>query len=181
MDVRRARVEDALAVAVVHVRSWQAAYRGLVPQDYLDGLDVDRRRLAWERILAATDWPRAGTLVAEIDGEVIGFANICPTRDDDTDHDVVGEVSSIYVVPERWATGAGRRLMAAAVRSLTDAGFSQATLWVLDANTRARRFYEAGTWRPDGATKQDETRGFPLNEVWYRCSLLWPRSTDPES
>jgi ribosomal protein S18 acetylase RimI-like enzyme len=93
--------------------------------------------------------------------DVIGLVSICPTRDDESDRDVVGEVSSIYVVPEGWGMGAGRRLMAAAVRSLTEAGFSYATLWVLDSNSRARRFYEAGSWRPDGATKRrDRHSGF---------------------
>jgi ribosomal protein S18 acetylase RimI-like enzyme len=171
VDVRKARIEDAAALAEVHVRSWQAVYKGLVPQDFLDGLDPDRRRPGWERSLVATDWPRTGTLLAEIDDAVIGFANIRPSRDEDADHNEVGEVTSIYVVTQAWGSGAGRRLMAAAVEALTDAGYSQATLWVLDTNIRARRFYEAGSWQPDGATKRDVTLGFPLSEVRYRTSL----------
>ncbi|MFD0586338.1 hypothetical protein [Dactylosporangium darangshiense] len=51
MQIRRADVGDAAAIAHVHVQSWQSAYRGLITQDYLDGLDVGLRRQGWERIL----------------------------------------------------------------------------------------------------------------------------------
>jgi GNAT superfamily N-acetyltransferase len=168
MKIRPAVAEDALAIAVVHLRSWQAAYQGLVPQDFLDGLDVSHRRLAWQRILGETEWPRVGTFVVEIDKNVVGFVNVGPTRDRDEDPATVGEVTAIYVLGEAWGTGAGRRLMAAAVDSLKEAGFEQATLWVLDTNHRTRRFYETGGWRPDGAVKRDDLRGFPLTEVRYR-------------
>lgn len=171
MHVRPAGVDDAPAIAAVHVRSWQAAYQGLVPQDYLDGLKPDQRRPIWERILTGTDSPTRGTLVAETDGAVTGFVNLRPTRDDDEDPATVGEVTSIYVLPEAWGTGTGRRLMAAAVAALTEAGFSQATLWVLDTNSRARRFYEVGSWRPDGTVKQDKSLGIVLSEVRYRRQL----------
>ena len=135
---------------------------------FLDGLDVRQRRLAWERILGETEWPRAGTFVAEIDKDAVGFVNVGSTRDGDEDPATVGEVTAIYVLGEAWGTGAGRRLMSAAVDSLTQAGFDQATLWVLDKNHRTRRFYETGGWRPDGAVKRDDLRGFPLTEVRYR-------------
>jgi len=171
MDIRPAGVEDALAIAVVHVRSWQAAYQGLVPQDFLESLDVGQRRLAWEEILGETEWPRAGTFVAVTDEGVLGFVNICPTRDDDENPAVVGEVSAIYVLGEAWGTGAGRRLMGAAVDSLKEAGYEQVTLWVLDENHRSRQFYEAGGWRPDGTVKRDDVRGFALTQVRYRRLL----------
>lgn len=171
MNIRPAEVEDALAIAVVHVRSWQAAYQDLMPQDFLDGLDTGQRRLAWEQILSETQWPRAGTFVAETATGVLGFVNICPTRDGDENPATVGEVSAIYVLGEAWGTGAGRRLMAAAVDSLREAGFGQATLWVLDQNHRTRRFYETAGWGPDGAVKHDGLRGFALTEVRYRRPL----------
>lgn len=171
MMIRAARIEDADGIAAVHVRSWQMAYVGLVPQDYLDTLSVDQRRAAWERILAETAGPRSGTLVAEDDDIVIGFVHLCPTRDADHDSHTVGEIASIYVLAEAWGTGTGRALMAAALDRLTHAGFARATLWVLDTNHRARRFYETGPWQLDGATKRDDLRGFPLSEVRYACRL----------
>lgn len=166
--VRRADVPDARAIASVHVQSWQGAYRGLLPQDYLDNLSSERRLLGWQETLRETDWPRAGTLVAEHDQHIIGFADFRPTRDNDQDSVVVGELTSIYVVPAAWGYGTGRQLMTATLTALHDAGFAQATLWVLTSNARAIRFYLSNDWRPDGTTKQQQIAGQLITEARYR-------------
>jgi GNAT superfamily N-acetyltransferase len=176
VSIRRAQVSDALAIATVHVRSWQAAYRGLLPQDYLDGLDPAKRSAGAERILAELDWPRRGVLVAEDAGQVVGFAGLCPSRDADLDPRAVGEVTTIYVLPAAWGGGHGRALMGAVLDTLGQAAYGQAALWVLDTNQRARRFYEAGGWRTDGAAKQVPwaDAGFTISEVRYRRPLPRP-------
>lgn len=172
MDIRRALADDALGVATVHVRSWQAAYRGLMPDGYLDQLDVERRRAGWESTIAETDWPRTGTLVAtEANGTVVGFAHIGPAREGDGDPIVIGELTTIYLLPEVWGSGVGRRLMAAAVNVLRDAGFAEAILWVFEGNERAQRFYEIGGWQLDGVTKDVVIADMPLPEVRYRLVL----------
>lgn len=172
MEIRRALADDALGVATVHVRSWQGAYRGLLPDMYLDQLDVEARRAAWAVTIAAADWPRTGTLVAtEANGNVVGFANVGSARDDDLDPSVVGELAAIYLLPQIWGSGVGRRLMVAAVNVLRDAGFAAAILWVLDGNDRAQRFYEIGGWQLDGATKDIVIAETPLAEVRYRSVL----------
>ena len=170
VNIRRAEPTDAQPIAEVNTRTWQDAYRGLMPQDYLDNLDVERRRVAWEGILAGTDWPRTGAFVAASGDEVIGFAAVCPARDEDASG-AVGEVASIYVLASAWGTAVGQALMAAAVSALREALFTEATLWVLDTNTRARRFYERGGWTVDGAERLEELRGFPVREVRYRRPL----------
>jgi GNAT superfamily N-acetyltransferase len=76
-----------------------------------------------------------------------------PARDDDAEPASAGELAAIYLVPELWGTGLGRELMASGLSALCDAGFGEATLWVLDTNSRARRFYEAAGWHADGAVK----------------------------
>ncbi|WP_169944569.1 GNAT family N-acetyltransferase [Microbispora sp. H11081] len=167
MVVRRAETGDAGAIAAVHVRSWQAAYPGLMPQAHLDGLTPAMRLPVWERLLGESP-RRTEVLVAEADGSVAGFAAFGPGRDEDVDPASVGEVSAIYLRPEVWGAGVGARLMSAALDGLAAAGFEQAVLWVVDGNTRARRFYERGGWRPDGAVQRDESDGFPLTEVRYR-------------
>jgi GNAT superfamily N-acetyltransferase len=172
MEIRRAFADDALGVATVHVRSWQAAYKGLLPDLYLDQLDVERRRAAWARDIEEADWPRAGTLVAtEANGNVVGFAHVGPARDDDLDPAVVGELAAIYALPEVWGSGVGRRLMAAAVNVLRDAAFGAAILWVLEGNDRAQRFYEIGGWQLDGAAQDIVIADTPLAEVRYRLAL----------
>jgi ribosomal protein S18 acetylase RimI-like enzyme len=171
MDIRAARMKDIPEIAAVHVRSWQAAYRGLLPQAYLDGLDPSQRIGQWERSLSAADWSDGGTLVADAGGRLPGFVSYGPARDDDADSRRAGEIYAIYLVPAAWDEGIGRQLMAAALDRLGEAGFDQVTLWVLDSNARARRFYEAGGWLADGAAKRDDSFGVPMTEVRYRRSL----------
>lgn len=80
-------------------------------------------------------------------------------------------MTSIYVRPDAWGSGAGRSLLVAACASLRSGGFGSATLWVLDSNERARRFYEAMGWRADGRGKVDRRGEFELKEVRYAVSL----------
>jgi ribosomal protein S18 acetylase RimI-like enzyme len=173
MKVRRARPEDAARIAESHVLGWQAGYRGLLPQDYLDGMQADGRRLErWARTLEAPDWSRGGVLVAEQDdGQLAGFARFGATRDEDDDPAKVGEVYSIYLAPTAWGQGLGRALMSAALEHLAAAGYAEATLWVLDTNARARRFYAAAGFSADGGAKTDNTYGFPIRELRYRRPL----------
>jgi GNAT superfamily N-acetyltransferase len=172
VEVRPAHADDAAAIATVHLASWQAGYRGLISQDYLDSLDLtawtDRRVFR----LGQVDWSRGGCYVA-IDGnnDVAGFTDVGPTRDDDRDSTIVGEVRAIYLAPDAWGKGLGRALMAAGLTQLASCGYREATLWVLDSNERARRFYKAAGFDPDGAAKVDDSRGFPLHEVRYSRPL----------
>jgi len=104
-----------------------------------------------------------------------GFAAFGPTRDADEDPARTGEVHAIYLLPSAWGQGYGRRLLSCAAERLAAAGFTQATLWVLASNARARRFYAGAGWSPDGAAKDDDSRGFTLAEVRYRTVLALAR------
>jgi ribosomal protein S18 acetylase RimI-like enzyme len=169
--VRDAIVNDAEALAVVHVRTWQEAYRGKVPQEYLDRLDLSQRQQGWRQSIQQDRAP-AGTLVFEHEGAgVVGFISVSPCRDTDADPQLVGEIQAVYLLPEYWGRGVGRLLMEAGMRRLADAGYREIILWVLETNGRARRFYEAGGWHADGLTKTDDSRGFPLVEVRYRHTV----------
>jgi GNAT superfamily N-acetyltransferase len=169
--IRPAHVSDAGRIGLIHVRSWQSTYRGQVPQDYLDGLDPAGRARRWRHTLETIDRSRDGLLVAVSGAGVVGFAGYGPSRDADADPGRTGELATIYLLPRAWGTGVGRELMAASVHGLAGLGYAEATLWVLDSNDRARRFYAKAGWAEDGATKRDDSRGFALNEVRYRRGL----------
>jgi ribosomal protein S18 acetylase RimI-like enzyme len=168
-SIRPARLDDAAAIARVHIRTWQAAYRGQLPDTYLDALsdDLEARTARWQGLIAdarARGWVQ---LVAEADERVIGFVTFGPSEGE-TNEPQTGEVYAIYVDPMYWTRGHGRELFAAATHGLAEAGFSMATLWVLETNTRARRFYEIAGWMADGATKTDHRGDVELREVRYR-------------
>ena len=169
MDVRAATVDDARAIADVHVRSWRWTYRGLLPDTYLEDLSVDRGESMWATIFGDTDGGSRVLVLVE-GGEVMGFAHTCPSRDGDA-RPGVGELTSIYLAPEAWGRGGGRLLMERVCEQLRQGGCRSVTLWVLETNDRARGFYEVLGWAPDGARRVDDDRGFPMVEVRYRREL----------
>jgi GNAT superfamily N-acetyltransferase len=169
--VRPARAGDEPGIARVHVASWQDAYRGHMPAGYLAALDVDQRAERWRQRLPAARRSRGDVLVAVSGADIVGFVHYGPSRDQDADRGRTGEIGAIYVQPESIGQGVGRLLMERAVAGLAGLGYPDATLWVLDGNTRARRFYERAGWTPDGAAKTDQSWGFPIAEVRYRRSL----------
>jgi GNAT superfamily N-acetyltransferase len=171
MQIRLALEIDAPAIASVHLRAWQWAYRGQIPDSYLDGLTerLAQREAWWQQHLASP--PADGhTWVAETDGQIIGFAGTGPSRDVDAASDV-GELPGIYLDPNVVGTGVGRALMAHALADLRHHGFRVATLWVLETNQRARRFYDIAGWQPDGVTKVEQRPGFELHEIRYSIAL----------
>jgi ribosomal protein S18 acetylase RimI-like enzyme len=178
MDVRPGTVADALAIETIRIRGWRVAYRHIFPPAALDALPVEETR--WRQRLAE---PPAGwaVFVAEDEGAVTGFAAIGPSRDEPG----AGELYAIYVEPSAWRSGAGRALVAQAEATLR-ARYVEATLWVLEDNPRARRFYESAGWQTDGARKAEERFGVLAAEVRYRktfrasgrsgrSGIRWPR------
>lgn len=150
---------------------WQAGYHRLLPQPVLDGLDPAQRVPRWTATVRQAAWPGRGTLVADDAGEIAGFADVRPTRDEDQDPAEVSQIASFYVRPSVWRRGVGRSLMTAAVRTLGEAGFATATLWVLETNERAIAFYTRTGWRPDGAVKGDVVGGAAIRDRRYRLAL----------
>lgn len=167
MLIRPADPTDALAVAQVHVRSWQAAYKGLLPQTYLDQLRAEDRAARYD---FANPDPRAPqTLVAVNNDAIIGFATTMPSRDHDRAD--FGELGALYVAPEHWRSGVGSALSAAAREALLKNGFREALLWVMAGNERAERFYRRDGWFADGLHRTDTVWNVSVNERRYRRQL----------
>ena len=166
VQVRPAVPEDADDVACVHVRSWRAAYSGLIDQEFLDGLEPEA--VAGRYTFGRVGLARPSTVVAVEGATMCGFATTGLCRDRDLPN--FGELMAIYVDPGHLGTGVGRLLMTAARERLRLVGVLEAVLWVLDGNVRARRFYERDGWRFDGARRTRTYGTVPVAEVRYRCS-----------
>ena len=168
MLLRPAEPADAMAVASVHVRAWQVAYRDLLPADYLAGLKPEERAARYT--FGGTD-PRQPMTTVAVDetGTVRGFVTTCAARDPDLPG--YGEVAAIHVDPDWWGRGAGQALLASARAYLLDSGFTRALLWVLVGNVRAERFYVKDGWAPDGTQRTDTVWGVQVNDQRYRRTL----------
>lgn len=145
---------------------WQAGYRDLIDGTYLGALSVDARHETWRQIIVGG----AGrVLVAWDDTSARGFIAFGPTNDSELP-ERTGEVYALYVDPAVWGRGTGARLLGAASADLARAGRRAAVLWVFEANTRARQFYERCGWSTDGG-QRTERENFDLPEVRYRRRL----------
>jgi ribosomal protein S18 acetylase RimI-like enzyme len=136
--VRPAAPRDAKAIAEIHVATWQAAYQGLIPDDFLKAMTVEKRLGYWREAIEFSD-PQI--LVALDADKVIGFVGFDRSRDAGT-KSTVGEIWALYITPEHWRQGAGLALWDGARDGLKEEGCTQVTLWVLVANERALQFYE---------------------------------------
>ena len=168
LSIRAAEVRDADAIGVVHVRAWQQAYRGVMPDEYLDELSADDRGKMWTEHLTRTELPPL--LVAELDREVVGFAVFGAERSGPEERGA-GELFAINLDPLHWGKGIGRALLREATAALSGLGFAEAILWVVPENVRARSLYEAEGWTEDGGLARDEVLGVTVNEVRYRRPL----------
>lgn len=169
--IRRARPGDAKAIAHVHVRTWQTAYRDQLPDDLLDSISLQARKESWQGVIDRLPDSRHRVWVAELEGDLVGFVSTGPTRDEDSDPSTTGEVYAIYVLPSFWGQGIGRTLMHSALEEMRSQGFRDITLWVLKTNARTRRFYETAGWRTDGSMRDEMIGGVPAREVRYRVAL----------
>lgn len=167
--IRPAGVDDADDIGAVHVRAWQTGYRGVMPDEYLDGLLATDRAASWRRHLSAP--PGAQHLrVIVLDHDVVGFAGFGPEASAGPALPV-GELYVLNVDPSAWGRGLGRALLRNAVDELAQLGHTAAVLWVVPRNERARRLYESEGWSDDGMVRNDEVFGVVVAEMRYRRLL----------
>lgn len=177
--VREATREDAPAIAAINVRGWQAAFRGLFPDEFLDGLAP--RTAVWsERVTAG---PPDHMAVAIDDHEVVGFVSLAAPDAEDVDAERVHELKALYIEPDRIGTGVGRILMDHALDTMRAGGWDHAILWTLRDVDRTCRFYEAAGWYRDGEERDWELpEGNNVALVRYRFDLAHdPASTARET
>lgn len=170
LSIRAATPGDGDTIGAVHVAAWRWAYRGLLPDAFLDGLVEPAWQERWRATLSRGGAARRTWLV-EVDGAACGFCHTGPARDADSAPGW-GEVYAIYLAEPAAGRGIGRALMSHALDELRAQGMRVVTLWVLRDNLRARHFYEAAGFRLDGAEKVDtDQQGNRYDEVRYRTVL----------
>jgi GNAT superfamily N-acetyltransferase len=164
--IRPATSADPRAIAETQIEAWRSAYRAILPASYLAAMSPLQRESLWTAVVGGTS---AVLLVAEDDDGIVGFACAGAARDGDVDPTLVGEISAIYLLERVWSAGVGRALFERACDALRERGFEEALLWVLEANERARTFYERmGMSLDDAAQAYFSADGERFREVRYR-------------
>lgn len=162
MTVRTPLLEEARALAAIHIETWQHAYSHVFSEEFLSGLDMDRREQWFEAQISRG----RGLIVTEAGSEPVGFCFFGDSSDEGW-----GEVFAIYVHPDHWGQGHGHRLLSAAEDGLADMTHRRALLWVLERNQRARDFYERQGWNLGKPIRIEEIGGTQVTEVRYERSL----------
>lgn len=152
--VRRARLADAGPIARIHIAAWRRAYRGIMDDAVLDGLDHDRQSATWARNLGDEESSISTfVLIRSVDGECLGFGGVCPPRDAAEvldrlpDASGLGQLAFINVHPDHFGTGAASVLFDALEDELRAQGWRRAYLMVAEGNHRAMRFYAKKGWQ----------------------------------
>ena len=170
-NIRRAFPADARAISSVRARSWQSGYRGIMPDEVLDNMDIEGWAARAEQWLQARE-ERGRDWVAEEGGEIVGWASrFLPARDEDAGP-AVAELAALYVLPSHWGRGLGHALLDVVVEDLRAQGARALSLWVVEANDRARQFYERQGFTADGSRSASKLAGtVSVDSVRYRRLL----------
>jgi len=159
MEIRYITASDNKnAISRIFEESWKYAYRGIVPQDYLDSIPKGR----WVKRLDIPGWY---TMVCIENGEYIGTCSFCKSRFEN--YPDLGEIISIYFLPDYMGKGYGKQLLKTVLDELKKQGFAEVFLWVFEENSRARQFYEGCGFSCTDEYLDDTIGGKNLREVRY--------------
>lgn len=163
ISIHEATLADVPVLAEAHVVTWRETYRGLLPDDYLDGLAAVEREPLWRRAIERTDAERCVFVATDSASTIVGFASGGPHLGT---LGYAGEVYTLYLRREYQGRGLGRDLFRTVAGRLHAQGLTSLALWVLATNIGARGFYEAlgGRFVREQAIVFD---GVPLREAGY--------------
>ena len=168
ITIRKALPEDAYNYTICHIACWNAAFRGIVPDEYLDNMPAQLEQRA-ESVRKTLGEPGNCEFYCVIFEErIIGRLIIGKSQDEDKPD--TGEIGAIYLLEEFWSKGYGREMMDFAIGALRRLGYREVVLWTLKKNKRAKRFYEKYGFMADGARKKVEF-GKALTVIRYTFNL----------
>lgn len=166
IQIRYADVNDAKVMGEIHSASWKVTYKGIVPDSFLDRISAESRANYF--LKALTERFEEDVLIY-VDDKAVGLMTIGKCRDEDQ-QDFCGEIWGIYLLPEYWDKGIGKHFITWGLQEMKARGYQKVTLWVLEDNIRARRFYEKIGFTHDGTVKEIFL-GKKLNEVRYEKGI----------
>lgn len=149
-NIRYATVNDTKILGEIHSKSWKSTYKGIVPDEILDNITSSKREKYFKKALSEK-WEEDAIIFK--DGIPVGLICIGKCRDDDK-QECSGEIWGIYLLPEYWSIGIGSELFQWGIKELKRRGYKEITLWVLEENLRARKFYEKFDFYHDGTVKE---------------------------
>jgi GNAT superfamily N-acetyltransferase len=158
LRVRPAEPDDAEAMVQLTASGWRTAYRGMVPDSYIERLPIS----GWRHDIAAGLRSPEGdsfTWIADVEGGAAGYCFVAAPGREEPKGSRVAELVAIYVEPSRWGQGLGRALMESSLEEATRHSYEEIVLWTFERNERARAFYDQLGWHDDGARRPHRASG----------------------
>ena len=162
--LRKASESDRLELGKIYCSSWKEAYRNILPEAFLNSLTPE--------CCAPKSVKSINNFILEENGTAAGLVNFGAPRETDTENRTLGELRLLYVLPEFWDKGIGRKLFGAAEEELRSVGYAGFYLWVLSGNIKARSFYEKMGMLDTGTEKSILLAGKKLAEVKYTLTFV---------
>jgi len=160
IHIRLALPADAPDMAEIHMRSWEAAYKDIIPADYIREKNATRPAL-WESLITEDNMIYH---IIEKDGQPVGLLCIAPPQEDDLDESF-HELQGLYLHPDYYRQGIGTLAMAFAYENARASAKTNMIVWALAENIDALRFYEACGFKPDG---KQQTRDYGREHIVIR-------------
>ena len=169
IQVRPATLRDAKAIAQIHTLSAQTAYQGIVPEDQLKSMSVDKRQAYWRE---AIEYCEPQVQVAVEDEKIVGFVGYDRSRDEKS-RPTTGEIWAIYAAPTHWDKGVGLALWDAAREGLIDEGCTKVTAWVPLGYERALRFHDMAGFKREMTSIKTVLIGLTrIEEIRFKRDLI---------
>ena len=166
--IRKAQTSDANAIARIHLTSWQVVYRGHIPDEVLNNLSLNEREQMWRELLEKN----VNVLVLLKDDNLVGFISFGPSQDNRDDPLYIAEITTLYIMPNEWRNGFGKKLLNAAISLIIKSNFRTVILWVVDSNQRAKSFYEINGFTNSHQIKIIKRENYNVRQVKYIKELL---------
>jgi ribosomal protein S18 acetylase RimI-like enzyme len=166
VKIIKASTKDSEIISKLHALSWKTAYKGIVPQEYLDELKYD----FW--VDAFQNWISNNILTVQLLYRNETPAG-CIAYGKARDENYLGwvEIVSIYIHPDYWRRGYGHKLLETAILDMKKRGYQNCYLWVLRENHSAQKFYEKHGFYYNDEECIFEINNQPLTDIRYVLTL----------
>ena len=151
-------------IAAVRIKTWQSAYKGIVPDSFLNSMSVESKVKSYK--FGSDLEPGHYFFAVKSGSKIIGFLYLCKYREADIEG--MGEIGGIYLLPEFHSKGIGAQMMQFSIDFLKGKSYKQIGIWVLEQNEKAISFYKKFGFEIDGCRKEIDL-GKILNVIC--CSM----------
>ena len=169
INIRKAIAEDAYDLAFCHISSWQSAYKGIVPDEYLEKMLIEKDQLIerYRNNIKDTGYPEYFCVM--YDGKIIGFIIINISFDNEKHN--IGEIWAVYLIEEFRNMGYGKEMLKFSIEKLKNLESEEIFLWVFEENIKARKFYEKNNFNYNGEKRENSWYGKPLIQLKYVLNI----------